>query len=72
MPLLKLENRILSCQAYKQPTFRAEALWMASWSVKFSGFAPSLSLSLSLSSSLKKNVLLGIVYQVSSTIKANG
>jgi hypothetical protein len=71
MPLLKLENRISPCQAYKQPTFRAEALWMASWSVKFSGLLP-LSLSLSLSSSLKKNVLLGIVYQVSSTIKANG
>jgi hypothetical protein len=69
MPLLKLENRISPCQAYKQPTFRAEALWMASWSVKFSGL---LSLSLSLSSTLKKNVLLGILYQVSSTIKANG
>jgi len=69
MPLLKLENRISPCQAYKQPTFRAEALWMASWSVKFSGLLP---LSLSLSSILKKNVLFGKVYQVSSTIKANG
>jgi len=56
MPLLKLENRILSCQAYKQPTFRAEALWMASWSVKFSGFAPSLSLSLSLSHQVLKRM----------------